>query len=68
MTNKDTRPHWSEPIAKTESGENVRFNDQMNKFIDDMLDSTTGGGTGLKYDGGSLGSVNNAYLDFGTLS
>lgn len=68
MTTKDTRPHWNEPVATTESGEDVRLNDQMNKLIDDILDGTTGAGTGLKYDGGSLGSSNNAYLDFGTLS
>lgn len=62
------RPHWNEPIGKTQKGEDVVFNDSMNKFIDEILEGTTGGGTGLKYDGGSLGTANNAYLDFGTLS
>jgi hypothetical protein len=40
----------------------------MNKFIDDLIDEVgSGSGSGVTFDGGSLASPVNSYLDGGTL-
>lgn len=68
MSVDNSRPHYGEVFATTESGEAVVLTDQVNRFIDELISQLTEAGSGVTYDGGSFASANNGVLDGGSFS
>lgn len=62
------RLNYTEIVADVlPDGKSVVLNDQMNKFLDGLIEEVESAGSGVTFDGGSLANPINGFLDGGSL-